>query len=236
MTSLKKRVSVLLARPQKPENIGLAARAMKNTSFENLFLIGLDKLERKSFVTAVHSQEILKNARFFPNLLGAASDMNIILAATSKKRKNFPLLSLDEAVSKIFDFPGKTLIGLLFGNEITGLTSEELSLANFHFTIPQFGDQPSYNLASAVLLTLFSIYTYGKRTSDISDEMPLPWKEQEECIQKILEKLEDKRFIHPENKRHVTERVFSLFGRLALTDRDRKLLLAIFSKGPDSFK
>ena len=196
----------------------------------------MDKFERKSFVTAVHSQEILDNARFFPNLLDATSEMNIILASTSKKRKNFPLLSLEEAVSKIFDFPEKAQIGLLFGNEITGLTSEELSLANFHFTIPQFGDQPSYNLASAVLITLFSLFTYNKETTGILDEMPLSWKEQEECIQKILQKLEDKQFIHPENKRHVTERVFNLFGRLALTDKDRKLLLAIFSKGPDSFK
>ncbi|MCJ7579436.1 MAG: RNA methyltransferase, partial [Candidatus Aminicenantes bacterium] len=159
MTSLKKRLSVLLARPQKPDNIGLAARAMKNTGFENLLVVGMDKFERKSFVTAVHSQEILHNARFFPTLLDAASDMNVVLASTSKKRKNFPLLSLDEAVSKIFDFPEETKIGILFGNEITGLTSEELSLANFHFTIPQMGDQPSYNLGAAVLLTLFALFT-----------------------------------------------------------------------------
>ena len=236
MISLNTRLSVILARPQKPDNIGLAARAMKNTGIKNLLVVGMDKFERKSFVTAVHSQEILKNARFFPTLLEATSDKNIIMASTSKKRKNFPLLSLVEAVSKIFEFPEKTQIGLVFGNEITGLTSEELSLSNFRFTIPQFGDQPSYNLASAVLITLFSIYTYKKQISDDTDEMPLPWKEQEECIQKILQKLEDKRFIHPENKQHVTERMFSLFGRLALTEKDRKLLLAIFSKGPDSFK
>lgn len=235
MISLTKRLSVLLARPQKPDNIGLAARAMKNTGFENLLVVGMEKFERKSFVTAVHSQEILKNAKFFPSLSEATSDKNLILAATSKKRKNFPLLSLDEAVSKIFEFPENTQIGLVFGNEITGLTSEELSLSNFRFTIPQFGDQPSYNLASAVLITLFSIFTY-KQTSHDTDEMPLPWKEQEDCIQKILEKLEKKEFIHTENKRHISERMFSLFGRLALTDKDRKLLLAIFSKGPDSFK
>jgi len=236
MTSLKKRLSVILSRPQKPENIGLAVRAMKNTGFENLLVVGMDKFESKSYVTAVHSQEILDNAGFFPNLLDAASDKNIILASTKKKRKNFPLLSLDEAVSKIFDFSDKTKIGLLFGNEITGLTSKELSLANFHFTIPQFGDQPSYNLGAAVLLTLFSIYTYDKPTPNISDNIPLPWKEQEECIAQILRKLEDKQFIHSDNKEHVTERVFDLFGRLAMTDKDRKLLLAIFSKGPDSLK
>jgi len=236
MTSLNKRLSVILARPQKPDNIGLAARALKNTGFESLSVVGLHKFESKSYVTAVHAQEILDNAQFFPTLKEAASDINIILAATKKKRKNFPLLALDEAVAKIFEFPEKTRIGLLFGNEITGLTSEELSLSNICFTIPQFGDQPSYNLASAVLITLFSIFTNNKQTSNEADEMPLPWKEQEECIQLILQKLEDKQFIHPENKRHVSERMFSLFGRLAMTEKDRKLLLAIFSKGPDNFK
>ena len=236
MASLKNRLSVILARPQKPDNIGLAARAMKNTGFENLRIVGMDKFERKSYVTAVHSQEILDTAQFYPTLQEATADLNIVLASTSKKRKNFPLLSLDGAVSKIFDFPEETRIGLLFGNEITGLTSEELTMSNYHFTIPQVGDQPSYNLAFAVILTLFALYTKNQKPSDLLDEKPLPRKEQQECIHIILEKLEDKQFIHPENKRHVSERMFSLFGRLALTDMDRKLLLAIFSKGPDSLK
>ncbi len=236
MTALNKRLSVILAHPQKSENIGLAARAMKNTGFENLVLVGVDNLEQKSYVTAVHSKEILDTAKFYPTLQEATADLNIVLASTSKKRKNFPLLSLEEAISKIFKFPQETKIGLLFGNEITGLTSEELSLSNFHFTIPQAGDQPSYNLGAAVLLSLFAIFTHDKQISGIADEAPLPRREQQECLQIILEKLEEKNFIHPDNKQHMTERMFDLFGRLAMTDKDRKLLLAIFSKGPDSFE
>lgn len=231
--SLKNRLFVILARPKKSDNIGLAARAMKNTGFENLRLVGLDRLERKSFVTAVHAQEILKRASFFPDLQEACCDLNIILASTSKRRKNFPLLPLDEAVSKIFQFPDTIRIGLLFGNEITGLTSDELSLANFRFTIPQVGVQPSYNLASAVLLTLFAIFAHNSDESDMTAEKPLSWKDQEDCIRLILEKLEEKQFIHKTNRKHVTEMLFSLFGRLAMTEKERNLLLAIFSKGPD---
>ena len=52
----------------------------------------------------------------------------------------------------------------------------------------------------------------------------------------ILRKLENKKFIHETNKRHVTEMVFSLFGRTALTEKDRNLLLALFAKGPDSLE
>jgi tRNA C32,U32 (ribose-2'-O)-methylase TrmJ len=42
--------------------------------------------------------------------------------------------------------------------------------------------------------------------------------------------LEQKNFIHNTNKRHMTEMIYDLFGRFALTSKDRKLLLAIFSK------
>lgn len=236
MVSFRERLCVILARPAKPENIGLAARAMKNTGFESLRIVGLDRLDRKSFITAVHAEEILKKSSFYPDLKEAGSDLNVILASTSKKRKNFPLFSLKAAVDRIFQFPPSARIGLLFGNEITGLTSEELERANFRFTIPQAGDQPSYNLASAVLITLFSIFTQNRVDTGFAFEQPLPWKEQEESIRMILRKLENKKFIHETNKRHVTEMVFSLFGRTALTEKDRNLLLALFAKGPDSLE
>jgi TrmH family RNA methyltransferase len=236
MISLRERLSVILVRPEKPENIGLAARAMKNTGFKNLRIVGLAGLDRKSFITAVHAQEILKKTSFYPELEPAVSDLNVILASTSKKRKNFPLFSLKEAVDRIFQFPPGAQIGLVFGNEITGLTSDELIRANFRFTIPQTGDQPSYNLGSAVLITLFSIFTQNRVDTGFAYEQPLPWKEQEESIRMILHKLEEKKFIHKTNKKHVTEMVFSLFGRTILTEKDRNLLLALFDKGPDSLE
>jgi tRNA/rRNA methyltransferase len=233
INSLKKRLYVILVRPEKPENIGLAARAMKNTGFVNLRLAGLNKLDRKSSITAVHAQEILESARLFPGVSEACSDLNVVLASTSKKRKNFPLLSLEEAVVKTFQFPEATRIGILFGNEQTGLTSEELAQANLRFTIPQAANQPSYNLASAVLLTLFSLFTQKRVDVGATGGIPLPWKEQQECFHLLLKKLEEKKFIHETNRRHVTEMVFSLFGRLAMTEKDKKFLLAVFSKGPD---
>jgi TrmH family RNA methyltransferase len=234
--SLNERLFVILCRPKKPENIGLAARAMKNTGFENLRLAGLDRLGRKSFVTAIHAEEILKKASFYPSLSEAVSDLNVIVASTSRKRKNFPLLSLKEAISRIFQFPASSRIGLVFGNEITGLTSDELIRTNFRFSIPQSGDQPSYNLASAVLITLFSIFTHNGQDSGFVHQQPMSWKEQEESIRMILRKLEEKKFIHETNKKHVTEMVFSLFGRMILTEKDKALLLALFSKGPDSLE
>jgi TrmH family RNA methyltransferase len=228
---LKEKFSVILSRPENPENIGLVARSMKNTGFGELRLVGVQRIDEKSRKTAVHAQDILKKALLYQDLSSAVEDLNLVFAATAKTRKNFSSLSLQEAVEEMFRFPRTAKIGLLFGNERTGLLSEELKSSNFRFTIPQAGRQPSYNLASAVLLTLFHIYTHGNfKKEDNVKEKPLSRKEQEECIRLILSKLEKRNFIHKTNRRHMTDMIYDLFGRMTLTEKDRKLVLALFSK------
>ncbi len=124
-------------------------------------------------------------------------------------------------------------IGLVFGNERTGLTSAELAASNFRFTIPQAFPQPSYNLAAAVLVTLFELFrrrsAEGAGRATAAADLPLPLSEQDECLRLILRRLEARRFIHATNARHATEMVRDLIGRLAITARDRRLLLAMFS-------
>lgn len=230
-TNLKDKFAVILCRPETSENIGLVARNMKNTGFNDLRLVGISSLEKKTFVTAVHAQEILKNARFYVRVADAIESLDVIFAATAKARKNFSLLPMEEALNKMSDFTGTTRIGLLFGNERTGLTSKELLHSNFCFKIPQAVNQPSYNLASAVLITLFSIFSSQLSGLDDACEPPLSRKEQEACIKRILLNLEKKGFSHKTNKKHVEEMVSDLFGRLTISAEDRRLLLALFSKG-----
>lgn len=234
---LKTKFTVILVHPENSENIGLVARNMKNTGFEKLRLVGVTSIDQKSYVTAVHARDVLEGAQFYPDLGEATADLDLIFAATSKRRKNFPSVYLRDAVREMVSFPLSTKIGLLFGNERTGLTSAELRSSNFRFIIPQVARQPSYNLASAVLLTLFHIYAYDDfKGVEITKEKPLSRKEQEESIRLILRKLEQRNFIHKTNKHHMTEMIYDLFGRLALTSKDRKLLLALISKAVDWYQ
>ncbi|MBN2409152.1 MAG: RNA methyltransferase [Candidatus Aminicenantes bacterium] len=277
-TALNERLFVILVRPESLENIGLVARAMKNTGFRHLRVVGRKRAEIASPRTAIHAKEIIRAASFFPDLAPATGDLDVVFASTAKQRKNFSVLPLEEAVVKMLSFSSEVKIGLLFGNERTGLTSAELAVSNFRWSIPQASRQPSYNLAAAVLITLFELFRRGEMgtvlfpsnsslkptgskkgtkmgqvlnshdsaigppgtekekigpshfSSAFSDwETPLPRGEQEGCIRLILEKLERRGFIHPTNKRHTSQMVRDLLGRLAMTDRDRKLLLAMFS-------
>lgn len=224
-------IAVILARPENPENIGLAARAMKNTGFRELRLAGVRRIRVKAFAAAVHAADILEAARLFPDLPSAAADLQVVFAATARPRSNFPALTLDEAIARIRSYPPSTRIGLLFGNERTGLTTEEMRTSSFRFTIPQAGRQPSYNLAAAVLLTLFPLFAAGGQLPAASGEPPLARAAQDAVIGRILSILEGRGFLHDTNRRHVTDVAFELFGRLAMTAKDRNLLLAIFHKG-----
>lgn len=229
----RERFAVILVRPESVENIGLAARAMKNTGFRHLRVVGRSKVEIACPRTAVHAKDILKEASFYTDLPSANADLNVVFASTAKQRQNFSVLPLDEAVPKILSFLPEARIGLLFGNERTGLTSTELAASNFRFTIPQASRQPSYNLAAAVLITLFEVFrrlpAQGVLVGSSTREVPLPRTDQEQCIRLIIQKLEEREFIHPTNKRHTTQMLHDLLGRLAMNDRDRKLLLAMFS-------
>jgi len=225
--------SVILARPENLENIGLVARAMKNTGFKDLRLTGVKQLGAGAFRTAVHAQDILESAPRFRCLDEAVADLQAVFAATAKARTNFVSMSLEKAVERMLAFAPSAKIGLLFGNERTGLTSEELKHSNFRFMIPQAVRQPSYNLASAVLLTLYRLFTSSPPAEKKTAAPPLSRREQEECIRRIIDILKARSFMHETNQRHVTEMIYDLFGRLVLTDKDRRLLLAVFHKGLD---
>jgi TrmH family RNA methyltransferase len=232
MDVMKSNFVVVLVRPEHPANIGLVARNMKNTGFRQLRLVGISRIADESMRTAVHAGELLDSAQIYDRLEEATADCHVVFAGTSKKRKNFSHLSLGDAVEKMAHFSASARVGLLFGNERTGLTSEELKFSNFRFVIPQATKQPPFNLASAVLITLFCLFTNSHQSSDKHVVAgPLPQKKQVECIRLILGKLEERGFIHETNKKHTSEMIFDLFGRLSITEGDRRLLLAIFSKG-----
>jgi tRNA/rRNA methyltransferase len=237
MNAMNPRFSVVLVRPEHAANIGLVARNMKNTGFERLRLVGIPGIPKESQKTAIHARDILDSAQIFNRMEEATADLDVVFASTSKKRKNFSCLSLEDAVEKMACFSEDARVGLLFGNERTGLTSEELKYSNFRFAIPQASRQPSFNLASAVLITLFCIFTKSQSYSKEHDlAKPLSQAKQVECIEMILKKLEEKGFIHKTNKKHTTEMIYDLFGRLGITENDKKLLLAIFSKGAKTWK
>lgn len=224
------RFAVVLVRPDSPENIGLAARGMANTGFHDLRLVGLDRFEAPAWRTAIHAESILETARFFQSLDEAIADREIVLGSTARVRHDYPLVSLAEAAERIGEYPDAARIGLVFGNERTGLTQDELSRANVRFHIPQVARQPSYNLGVAVTLTLHAIAFRAGPPPALRRDLPLDHAAQAEAGRRFGDMLDSLGFMHDTNRAFIVEKVRDIFFRMALTDKDRDVILAMFRK------
>ena len=224
------RLAVVLVRPDSPENIGLAARGMANTGFSDLRVVGLDRLEPPAWRTAIHAESVIEGTRFFPTLAGAVADRELVLGSTARVRHDFPLVSLDEAVARIGEYPAAARVGLVFGNERTGLTQPELGLANVRFRIPQASRQPSYNLGVAVTLTLYAIaFRQGPPPAPRRD-LPLDHAAQDEAGRRFGDMLDALGFMRATNRDFIVEKIRDIFFRMALTAKDRDVMLAMFRK------
>jgi tRNA/rRNA methyltransferase len=224
------RFAVVLVRPDSPENIGLAARGMANTGFRDLRIVGLDKLDPPAWRTAVHAESVIEEARFFPSLEEAVADRQIVLGSTARVRHDFPLVTLADGVRRLGEYADGIRVGLVFGNERTGLTQEEIGLANIRFHIPQAARQPSYNLGVAVTLTLHAIAFEGAPAPAARKDFPLTHAEQAEAGRRFRAMLDSFGFMHDTNRAFITEKVQDIFFRMTLTAKDRDIILAMFRK------
>lgn len=174
----RKEVRIVLVRPRDARNVGAAARAMKTMGFESLVLVPEAIIDPAQGRALAHfAADVLDNARVFMDLKSAISDAALVVGTTrrrGKKRKYFTIFpeQLAERVASI----SEGAVAILFGNEETGLTDEELSLCHLAVTIPTDPDFPSLNLSHAVQIVCYELFRSSSR-DHITPFAPIPSRE-----------------------------------------------------------
>lgn len=144
----------ILVEPARPANIGAAARALKTMGFGRLWLVNAGDLDAEAYWVAHESGELLDQARHFPDLASALAEVDFSIATGARRRlEKDDYLLPHECRDAVF---GKQRsIGraaIVFGRESTGLTGDEVALCDAASRIPLAVEQPSLNLAQAVML------------------------------------------------------------------------------------
>jgi len=147
--------AVILSRPQMGENIGAAARAMKNFGLSDLRLIApqCGWPNDRAQVLASGAGDIIERARVFDTAAEAVADIRLVFATTARDRDVLrDILIPEEAARRLRSASLEGLsTAILFGGERAGLDNDEMSLAEAAITIPT-AEFPSLNLGQAVLL------------------------------------------------------------------------------------
>ncbi|KOX90396.1 putative tRNA/rRNA methyltransferase [Thermus aquaticus] len=157
------RVRVVLVEPQEPMNVGAVARAMRNFGLARLYLVNPaprvgPPWAREAYWLAVHAEEILDRAVAVDSLMEALADVELVVATTGRPRKLYPapMVPAWEVPARVLSVEGE--VALVFGRETFGLTNEELALAHVIGTIPTAPEQPSLNLAQAVVVFAYELF------------------------------------------------------------------------------
>src|SRR5258706_4280484 len=147
--------AIILSHPQMGENVGAAARAMKNFGLSELILIP-PKFEwpnDRAQVLASGAADILDNTRIAATAAEALEPFNLVLATTARDRDILKEIHTPEAAARRLRAASQAgaRTAFLFGGERAGLDNEEMSLTDAVITIPT-AEFSSLNLAQAVLL------------------------------------------------------------------------------------
>ncbi len=234
-------VIIILCHPDESRNIGSVCRSMLTMDITRLRIVGKkeDYDENHVLTLALHAKDVWASAEFFETLENATKDCSIIAGTTrrrGKKRKTALLLPEEFAqqVAAIPDTNNETegLLGLVFGNERTGLTDEELDICTMGVTIPTSNDFGSLNLSHAVQIFTYELFRSCKKEShSISPGyIPISIETLNHVIETIIESLQTIGFFKQAGKKEMKLFWQSILSRSLLSKSEASYLQKIFTK------
>ncbi len=155
------RVRVVLSHPSHPGNIGAAARAMKTMGLRDLMLVAPRHFpDPDATAMAAGAADLLAQARVHTTLESALADCVLAVGFTSRRRDlSHPQQALREAAPQILAATESGTVALVFGNETSGLSNEELARCQRLAVIPADPAYASLNLAAAVQVACYELAT-----------------------------------------------------------------------------
>jgi len=225
-------ISFILVRPKYSGNIGYVARVIKNFGFNKLILINpLAEINQESKILSVHAVDVLERVKIYKTLEEGIEKekINYLIGTTARlgSEKNPLRTVMPSNMLRDLSIPDSH-IGILFGNEESGLTNEELSLCDMVVTIPTSSDYPVLNLSHAVAIIAyeFSLLLNKSRPMHHRPSLPRERKVLLHFMNNVLDMLDI-----PEYKKRIYKGILkNLVGRSFITGREVHSLIGIFKK------
>lgn len=155
-------IQIVLVEPQVPDNIGLVARALKNTGFSNLSLV-TPNLSEKAYEVAKRARDILERAKIYGSLPEAIKDSHFVFGTSRRKHSDSFIFNFNETKHLIASLAVHKKISIVFGRENFGLSQKEIELCDGIFYIPANSQFSSYNLASAVTVVCYELMNLSEQ-------------------------------------------------------------------------
>ncbi|UTH72450.1 RNA methyltransferase [Chromobacterium sp. IIBBL 290-4] len=230
-----KNIRVVLARPNHPGNIGSAARAMKTMGLSRLYLV-----EPKAFPSdeanalASGAVDLLERATVVGSLQEALADVTVACALTSRRRElttplSTPRQTTPELIARAHE--GEQ-VALVFGNETFGLSIEEVEQCNRLVTIPGNPDYFSLNLAMAVQVMTYELFSHTEVDVEYlrAEGEAATQSEVEGMCGHLGQAMEDIGYFKRRNSERLMRRMRALFNRAGVLREEIDILRGFYKQ------
>ncbi len=233
------RVTFVLHRPQSAENVGAAARVMKNFGLSRLAVVAplawggaprgggagsaredvLDRARRM----ARKASDLLDAAAFHPDLRSALGPATWVCGTTSRDVEGRPRLGPRALAAEVARRSAAGEVAVVFGEERRGLSDAELALCQAVCTIPTTAAYDSMNLAQAVAVIAYEV---------AAAPPPEPSGPAEPARHATIEALWERTgallaaagFLNPQAPEHILAELRRVLARAEPTQREAELL------------
>ena len=226
-------INIVLVKTSHPGNIGSSARAMKTMGLKKLTLVSPKNFPSEvADANAVGCKDILDQARVVDSLGKSLLDSSLVIGFSARSRKsNVPSLTMDELFATLRNYENDE-VSIVFGNEQSGLSNEEVQLCNYIVCIPTDSAYTSLNLASAVQIFSYEYSkNFNKRDEPIGnqDAQLATHSTKSHIIQMFLAIMSYLNIITNKNKKSLTQNVHIIFNKSKFSKNEADLLLGVLS-------
>ncbi len=222
-------VSIVLKQPRYPENIGAAARAMRNMGFTRLIVVDPENYDlQKIRKMAIHvSDDIVNNIKVYKDLSEALASYQFIVGSTARLGKHrMAAVTPSEMAGKLSSIYENNRVAILFGPEDRGLSNDDVRYCHALVNIPT-SDFSSLNLAQAVMVICYEIFLAGrKRSVDFSPRLANR-HELEGMYGQLKDILIKISFLNPENPDYWMNNFRRFFNRLPLRAKEVSIIRGV---------
>ena len=234
-------IVIVLDHPDESRNIGAACRAMANNDISELRIVGnkADYDLEHIHVLAIHAGPIFDKAKFYNSITEATKDCAICAGTTRRRGKKRGKLLLPEEFAEMADgistdsnneAGGK--VAVIFGNERTGLTDEQLDQCNLGVTIPSSDNFGSLNLSHAVQIMSYHLFRRAlqEKKGEYRGYTPLTLERVDRTVQTITDNMQKIGFFKMPGREDMENFWRSILSRASLSEGEAQYLEKIFDK------
>ncbi len=226
-------VRIVLSHTSHPGNIGAAARAIKTMGLSALYLVNPKSFpDKEAEARAAGAWDVLNTAKVCGSLDEALSGTVLAAAITARPRDlSHEVFDSRQGAQELCNHARQHPVALVFGTEMSGLTTLEVSKCQIIVHIPANPDYSSLNLASAVQVMAYELRMALPEIGNLPQSMSTPasFDEIELLFRHLEQSMINSGFLDPQEPKRLLQRMRRLFARARLEKEEVNILRGILS-------